>query len=55
MDIGRWILDIGHYASAIPAITGFLRMRAGQHFFTDVAVGYSIGATIGYLIPVLHR
>ncbi|HLP95326.1 MAG TPA: phosphatase PAP2 family protein [Saprospiraceae bacterium] len=51
----RWKPLVWATAVTIPAITGFLRMRAGKHFFTDVAVGYSIGATIGYLIPVLHR
>lgn len=51
----RWKPLVWATAATIPALTGYFRMRAGQHFFTDVAVGYSIGATIGYLIPVLHR
>ena len=42
-------------AATFPALTGFFRIRAGRHFLTDVAVGYAVGATIGYLVPYLHR
>ena len=42
-------------AAAIPAITGYTRMRAGKHFFTDVLVGYIVGAGIGILVPELHK
>lgn len=42
-------------AATIPALTGFFRIRAGRHFLTDVAVGYAVGATIGHLVPYLHR
>lgn len=41
-------------AATIPAVIGYLRMRAGKHFPTDVIGGYIIGASIGYLIPSLH-
>jgi membrane-associated phospholipid phosphatase len=38
-----------------PAVTGFLRIDSGNHFRTDVLVGYITGALIGYFIPVLHK
>jgi len=42
-------------AIVIPAITGYLRVRGGKHFLTDVIVGYLAGAAVGILIPRLHR
>ncbi|MCB0492871.1 MAG: phosphatase PAP2 family protein [Cyclobacteriaceae bacterium] len=38
----------------IPAITGYLRVKAGKHFPTDVMAGYAVGAFTGWLIPHLH-
>lgn len=40
---------------ALPALTGYLRVRGGQHYPTDVIAGYLLGGTIGYLIPTLHK
>lgn len=51
----KWRPAVWAAAAGIPAVTGLLRIRAGQHFFTDVSAGYIIGATLGYLIPVLHQ
>ena len=48
--IGTWVL-----ASTIPAFVGYARMRAGEHYFSDVATGYVVGASIGYFIPLLHQ
>lgn len=42
-------------AAAIPALTAYLRVRAGRHFPTDVMVGYLVGAAVGILVPRLHR
>ncbi len=42
-------------AASIPAITGYLRYKAGKHYPTDVLTGYAVGAVIGVLIPHLHR
>lgn len=42
-------------AAIVPAITGILRVRAGKHFPSDVIVGYLVGASIGVLIPTLHK
>ena len=45
------------WAGAItaPAITAYLRVKAGRHFPTDVVVGYGVGALIGYFIPRMHK
>jgi membrane-associated phospholipid phosphatase len=38
-----------------PALTGFLRIDSGNHFRTDVLVGYITGALVGYFVPILHK
>lgn len=42
-------------AGIIPAVVGYLRMKAGKHFFSDVLVGYITGAGIGLTVPLIHR
>ena len=42
-------------AATLPAITGYLRVRGGRHYPTDVITGYAVGAAVGYLIPHWHR
>ena len=42
-------------AATVPAVTGYLRVRAGRHYPTDVIAGYALGATVGYLVPTLHK
>lgn len=42
-------------AVVTPAVTSYLRYKAGKHFLTDVLAGYGMGALVGYLIPRLHR
>ena len=42
-------------AISLPAVTSLLRVKAGKHFPTDVLVGYVVGATIGFLVPELHK
>jgi len=49
----RYVVWAG--AIAAPAITGYLRVKAGRHFPTDVIVGYGVGALVGYFIPELHK
>jgi len=44
-----WVLCAG-----IPAGTGFLRFKAGKHFWTDVIAGYAVGAIVGLTVPYLH-
>lgn len=42
-------------AAGMPALTGYLRVRAGRHYPTDVIAGYLVGASAGYLVPTLHK
>ena len=42
-------------ATALTAFVGYERVRAGEHFPTDVIAGSMAGAAIGVLVPHLHR
>jgi membrane-associated phospholipid phosphatase len=42
-------------AAAVPVVVAYFRIRAGKHFLTDNLVGYAVGATVGVLVPRLHR
>lgn len=42
-------------AATLPALTGYLRIRADKHYPSDVIAGYFLGAAIGYLVPTLHK
>lgn len=51
----KWKPVVWGVAATMPAITGYLRVRAGKHFPTDVIAGYAVGAAIGILIPQIHK
>lgn len=42
-------------AVAAPVCMGYLRMRAGKHFLTDVFVGALVGTAVGLAVPYFHR
>jgi membrane-associated phospholipid phosphatase len=42
-------------ATAYTATTGVLRVAAAKHYPSDVVVGGLLGATIGVVVPELHR
>jgi membrane-associated phospholipid phosphatase len=42
-------------AAIVPLIEGYLRMKALDHFPSDILVGFGVGALCGILIPELHR
>ncbi len=42
-------------AATVPAVVGYFRLLAGQHFLTDVLLGYGLGAATGILIPEMHK
>ena len=42
-------------AAVLPASVGYFRIQAGQHFLTDVLLGYTLGAATGILVPELHK
>lgn len=35
--------------------TGYLRIAADKHYFSDVAIGAAVGTAIGFIIPALHN
>lgn len=51
----KWNPLVWGTALAWPAAVGFLRVKAGKHFPTDVLVGYAVGAACGWLIPQWHK
>lgn len=51
----KWKPVVWGIAATIPAVTGYLRVRAGRHYPTDVIGGYLVGAAVGYFVPQLHR
>lgn len=42
-------------AALVPAAVGFCRLEAGKHFLSDNLLGYAVGASIGIVVPQLHR
>ncbi len=42
-------------AAAVPALVGYQRYKAGQHFLSDNILGYGLGAATGILIPHWHK
>lgn len=51
----KWKPFVWGAAATIPAITGYLRVRAGKHYPTDVITGYAVGAAFGILVPHIHK
>lgn len=50
----KWKPVVWTGAFVLPAITAWAKVEAGEHFATDVMVGYTAGALIGYFVPVMH-
>jgi len=48
-------IGIWSFAALIPATTGYLRVKSGKHYPTDVLTGYAVGAVTGWLIPEMHK
>ena len=51
----KWKPVVWGAAIALPAVTGYLRVKAGKHYPSDVIAGYAVGAAVGYFVPKLHR
>lgn len=49
----KWLIWTG--AALVPATVGVLRVEAGNHFLSDVLLGYALGAASGILVPELHK
>jgi hypothetical protein len=42
-------------AAVVPAAVAYFRLEAGKHFLSDNLVGYAVGATMGVVVPQLHK
>lgn len=42
-------------AAIVPAVVGYQRLKAGQHFLSDNILGYGIGMATGILVPHFHK
>jgi membrane-associated phospholipid phosphatase len=42
-------------AAVVPAVMAYTRIEAGKHFLSDNIVGYAVGATVGIVVPQLHK
>lgn len=51
----RWKNQVWFLSLTSASITGYLRVKAGKHFPTDVIAGAIVGTLSGCLIPKLHR
>lgn len=49
-----WVLPLWVGSEAVAATTAALRVEAGKHFWSDVAIGALVGSAVGYLVPQLH-
>lgn len=51
----RWKPLVWTGAAMLPLGVGLMRYSGGKHFWTDIITGYIVGATVGILVPHLHR
>lgn len=52
----RWAPLVWAVGGALAAMTGYLRIAADKHWFTDVLTGMAVGGGIGFAVPYLfHR
>ncbi len=49
----RWVVYSGAGLGAL--FTGYARVAAGMHFYTDILGGLALGTAVGVLIPWIHR
>ena len=49
------LIALAVVATAITTFTAIERVRAGDHFPTDVIAGAIAGAGVGIIVPHLHR
>ena len=49
----RWAVYAGGGVAAL--FTGYARVAAGMHFYTDIIGGLALGAAVGTLVPWMHR
>lgn len=49
-----WVVPLWLGSEALAATTAILRVEAGKHFWSDVAIGALVGSAVGYLVPEMH-
>ena len=51
----KWKPLVWTAAGVATGLTGYLRYRAGKHFYSDVITGWIFGASMGILIPSIYK
>lgn len=51
----KWKPYIWSMAFTVPAVVGYLRLKAGKHYISDILLGYTLGALTGCMVPKLHE
>lgn len=51
----KWKPLVWTMAATLPALTGYFRIKGGKHYPTDVIMGYTVGALIGFFVPYIHQ
>ncbi len=51
----KWKPVVWTAAGVATGLTGYLRYRAGKHFYSDVITGWIFGASMGILIPSIYK
>ena len=51
----KWKPYVWTAAILLPAGVGYARVEGGEHFPTDVIMGYLVGGAIGYFVPAFHK
>jgi membrane-associated phospholipid phosphatase len=52
----RWAPIVWAFGPTLSLVTGYLRVAADQHWFTDVIAGAALGAAVGFALPYFfHR
>jgi hypothetical protein len=51
----RFVAPVWAAGLTVASLTGVLRVRAGQHFPSDVLAGAAAGSFAGWIVPRLHR
>jgi membrane-associated phospholipid phosphatase len=51
----RWAPLVWGTSLPLAFLTGYLRIAADRHYFTDVLTGAVVGAAVGFIVPYLHR
>lgn len=50
----KWKPVVWTAAAIVPGAVAWASVESGNHFPTDVIIGYSVGAAIGVIIPAIH-